>query len=251
MQATPIQTTHEVVVEIEELKALESRSLSLVVTDERSQRQAELFIAEAKAAEKRVESQREAAVRPHLTEQRNINAFYKPVIEAFQKLSRLMTDRLGVYLAEQRRIEQEAQRKAIEEANRKRAEEEAKARTAREEAEAARAAGNEKKAEKLETKADNAEMRAAMTAPQVLPTVTQQTRQLGDGRSISTKDVKDWTYTNGTPRGGRYTREDVQTREIPDAFFVLDEAAIGKIIRAGGKVPGVTMVLRTSTSVRG
>jgi len=141
----------------QELELMEQRAATLIPQDDRTEEQALLFITECKAAAKRLDTERDELVRPHLEEQRRINGIYKPVIETFEMLWERVDARLSDYRKKKQAAIEAANRKAIEDAEKARAEQERKERMAREEAERVR-----KEAERLEQERIEQEFQAEM-----------------------------------------------------------------------------------------
>lgn len=120
---------------------------------------------------------------------------------------------------------------------------------------------NAKALEKFELKVEKAEARAieqgkpmSLILPPALAAASPKTSQTDAGK-ITTVKRKAWRL----PQSGRFQgpanelNAQVSTgfdMNIPLEYFVLDTARIGKIIRAGGTIPGIEVYEEESLSVR-
>lgn len=147
-------TTTEEEVGTSELMVMEQRANALNPSDDQSEAQALLFIAECKTAGKRLEEKREALVRPHLDAQKKINSTYKPVIDAFTSLWERVDERLSAYRKRKQLAIEEANRKAIAKAEEERKERERIAEEARREAERLRQEAERLEEERLKREYD-------------------------------------------------------------------------------------------------
>lgn len=135
-----------------------------------------------KLAEKGMEAKRKEKVGPLNIQVNEINAAYMPFVKKFEQMWRRLSEIPNRFIAEQRRIADEEQRRLNAMAEQKRLEEERKAQADREAAAAALAAGNMKEAAKLETRADQHELKAATT---VAPVVEQVSKKVDTGTSTT------------------------------------------------------------------
>jgi len=114
---------------------------------------------------------------------------------------------------------------------------------------------NAKTLEKYEVKVEKQESRAIaagkpipVVLPPVLASAPLKTEQVEGGR-LTTVTRKTWKIV-GTMEPEKLTRADFASKDVPDEFFILDTSRIGKIVRAGGTVLGVEVVVEESLSVR-
>jgi hypothetical protein len=82
----------------------------------------------------------------------------------------------------------------------------------------------------------------------VLASAPQKTEHV-DGGKLTTVKRKAWRIP-GSPVTDGLSRAGTGGQDIPDEYFVLDTARIGKIVRAGGTVPGIEVFEEESLSVR-
>lgn len=128
-------------------------------------------------------------------------------------------------------------------------------------------AANRKAIEKFEKKVEKAEEKAIQqgkplpfVAPPQLHTSVQKTETVGDAKVTTTKrkawrleSVLDGDGVPFTPDTDTLTARDAKLYgyEIPLEYFVLDTTRIGKVVRAGGTVPGIVVYEDESIAVRG
>ena len=140
---------------------------------------------------KRLDTARTAEVEPHLTAQRETNAWFKSIAERIEKTNSVLVGRADDY---QRRKAAEARRRAEEEARLAREEAERQRRIADEAAEKAKVS----QMVKAENKADDAEERARRAEAQAVAPVADLTRaRSSSGTTISAKTeftfrIVDW-----------------------------------------------------------
>lgn len=120
---------------------------------------------------------------------------------------------------------------------------------------------NQRELEKYEKKVEKAEQRAienGKAMPLILPPALQsapaKTVEVS-GAKQTTVNRKSWRINlNGRvmPDPSALTAREAEVLEIPipREFFKLDTAAIGKIVRAGGIIPGVEVYEEESLSLR-
>lgn len=232
-----------------DLTRYEHEAQALTPHDDHTERACLLFISKTREAEKSLEKERKAKTDPLNKEIERITAPYRTAITAFGRLRMMVEAKLNQYRVRQANEIAEQQRKAIADATAEKVKKEREAEEARHAAEAARANGNELAALKLETKAEKAELSASLVAPEVIAQPAK-TVAFEDGSKVTMRTVKDWTYQNGSQRGKEYYRNDSRFQAIPDECFVLDEAKVGKLIRAGATIPGITVFEKASTITR-
>jgi hypothetical protein len=125
-------------------------------------------------------------------------------------------------------------------------------------AEAVRLA-NQKALEKYEVKVEKQESKAIaqgkpipVVLPPVLATAPPKTETV-EGGKLTTVKRKAWrlpAIEDGDPSELTALTAQVKGLGIPLDFFILDTARIGKIVRAGGSVPGILVYEEESLSVR-
>jgi hypothetical protein len=115
---------------------------------------------------------------------------------------------------------------------------------------------NKKILEKYESKVDRATVKAiekGTPIPIILPpqTVSAPPNSIEtEGAKQTIVKRKNWRIPGGDKDAFEYSRNSSLTKNIPDEFFVLDTGRIGKIVRAGGSVPGIEVFEEESISVR-
>jgi len=122
---------------------------------------------------------------------------------------------------------------------------------------AAVAAANVKILDKYEGKVATTEAKAIAAGkpmPIVLPpqllTTPAKTEQV-DGGKITTVKRKAWRLAGGSLRvAADMTAAEAHAYGIPLEYFLLDTSRIGKIVRAGGTIPGIEVYEEESISVR-
>lgn len=229
------------------LEQYEREAAQLVPQDDATERGALLFIAKCRSAIKSLTEERRSKTDPLRAEIERLSAPYALAIQAFERLQKLVEQRVSAYRQRLLAERAEAQRRALAEAARQRAEAEAKAAAARAAAEQARLQGLEAQAIKQEAKAAEAEQRAATIVPPVIPQAPK-TVTVGDAK-ITLRKRKDWCYANGLPRGVTYYRTDPRFADLPDEVWKVDEAKIGQLVRAGATIRGIVVTETTATSV--
>lgn len=243
------ETPDAVVTEPTDVARYEQEAQHLLPSDEQSERAALLFISKTREAEKSLDKERKAKTDPLNAEIERITGPYRTAIAAFARLRGLVEGKLNQYRIRIANERQEAQRKAIADANAEKARKEATAKAEREAADLARQNGDELVALKHESKAEKAELAAETVAPVVIEQQAK-TAVFDDGSKVTVKTVKDWTYSNGLSKDGDYHMDDQRFKELPAEFWQPDEAKIGRMVRAGAKIPGITVVEKASTMTR-
>ncbi len=246
VQEMPDDPTEEVRAHI--LDVYRHQADALVPADETSEKSVLLFIDQCKESAKRLDKARRAKTDPLNEEIETITKPYREAISEFKRLQGLVETKLNQYRIRRANEIAAAQRKAIQDAAVARAEQERLEREKREAAEAERAKGNEAKAVEMDMQADEAAMTAAITAPLVVEQ-QKKTVDLGDSK-MTVRTVKDWVFSNGQHRGQPYYRDDPRFKDIPDSLWCIDEAKIGKLVRAGAQIQGVLVVEKASTVSR-
>jgi hypothetical protein len=108
----------------------------------------------------------------------------------------------------------------------------------------------EKKAIKLDAKADIAESHATMIAPTIQVDESAGSRTLMDGSQVGTRKAVDWLFENGMPKDGDYYADDPRLLGIPARYFILDTAKLGKDVKNGVPVPGTIRTVGSATTAR-
>lgn len=235
------------IIPVVDLVPFEQEARQLVPSDSQSAQAAMLFIARCREAEKSLDTERKTKTDPLRAEIDTITEPYKLAIQAFQALRGEVSQRLATYEAKAEQLRLEAQRKALADADFLRVKKEQEEAKAREDADAARESGDLLGALKLDAKADKAALVAATVTPMVFST-PPKTVTFADGTAVTKRKGKDWIYDNGQPRGEKRYKDDPRFYDIPDEYWMIDEAKIGQVVRSGGKVLGVRVV-GTSTQV--
>jgi hypothetical protein len=116
-------------------------------------------------------------------------------------------------------------------------------------------AANRKILEKYENKVALTEAKAIAQGkpiPVVLPPLTVNAPPNSVGVAGSQQTIvrrKAWRIT-GTNNPDELTRASFASKSVPDEYFTLDTARIGKVVRAGGSIPGVEIFEEESIAVR-
>lgn len=173
------------------MQRYQQKAMDLIPCDEASAEACAAFIEEAKNKEKAIEAFRDEKVRPLNEQVAYYNRILKPFVSAYGNAWRTVSERLGRYVAEQKRKAEEEQRRINAEAERKRLELERKAEEERRKAIEAAAQGDAEAAAKAEAKAEKIEAKAATVAPAV---VEQVSNKFSLGRSTLSVRApqKDW-----------------------------------------------------------
>lgn len=227
----------------------QTKAQEITFTDDASVNVALFLIAKLKEYEKGQDEARRLQTDPLRAQ---IEEITKPFNERKAKAATERTKlqkRLDAYLDEKERQRQIEQQRLLAEAEAERVRREDEARKAREAAEAARANGNEVAATKLESKAQRHELLAATVAPPVLQ-AEPKTMELFDGSKVTQRQDWDWQFGNGLPRGVEYSRQDSRLKDIPDAYFILDETKIGKVVRSGVDIAGIKRIPKRVLATR-
>jgi len=88
--------------------------------------------------------------------------------------------------------------------------------------------------------------------PMVLPPsmiTTAPKSVLTDGATQTVVTRKTWRIP-GVTHPEHLSRGSTLAKAVPDEYFLLDTARIGKVIRAGGSIPGIAIVVEESLSIR-
>jgi predicted RNase H-like nuclease len=187
---------------------------ALVIVDDATDAEAKTVLAIITKDLKEAEDLRVATKAPHLKVCQDIDAAFKEAVTTFKAAKDIIAKKTGAYFADKKKAEDEkilAREREMREAA-----------TARAKAEAEAAAAGAPRAPE-----------AVVAPPAAVPATQSVTRtEAGDVGMAKL-------------RGFRVVYED----QIPREFWTLDTAAIGKVYRSGGDVPGcvedITYVPRT------
>lgn len=160
--------------------------LPRTVTTEQQHLEIGRYIVDARTVAKDAEALRSAEKAPMLAATRELDAFFKGLVDQLANAVRPLQAAADNYVARIEAEKREAARREAEAARAKAAEEERKAEEARRADHAARAAG---RAEELHAKADEAEARALASSADL-------TRTRGDGVTASGKTTIAWEFTD-------------------------------------------------------
>jgi hypothetical protein len=173
------------------IEVYKQHATGLIPKDASSRKSCILFAAECKRSHTNLEKMRVELVEPHVKEQKRINKEYGDPRDAFKTLEQLIVGRVQQY-DEQIRIAAEREQKRLNDlADQKRRELEAKEAALKAEAEKARAAGDEKAAVKLETKAETVALKAVEVIPETVELPSTKT-ETADGTMTIGAPKKTW-----------------------------------------------------------
>jgi hypothetical protein len=106
----------------------------------------------------------------------------------------------------------------------------------------------ETKVEKVETKAIEQGRPIPLVLPPILAAAPPKTEAVDGGR-LTTVKRKAWRIASTLESPETLTRARSEVKDVPDEYFILDTARIGKVVRAGGSIPGIEIVEEESISV--
>ena len=249
LERPPEQPETTLLAPFQVLEQYEAKASTITLTDDASMDVVMLLIAKIKEVELDIKDERKSLTDPLRAEIERVTQPYKERLDKAEALRDQLTIKLTEYRNEKERQRLLAQQASNGEAEEDRARREADAEAARKNAEQARKKGNEVAAVKLEGQAQRQELAAAQTAP-VVHLQQAKTSTLIDGSKMTLTLDKDWLYQCGVPRGESYFRTDRRLQDTPDEYFELNETKIGKVIRAGGTIPGIRMIEKPRTTSR-
>jgi hypothetical protein len=205
-------------------------SLQVTITSPETLEKAQVNLSAVRKASKDLTAAVKALKAPHQEAIKEIDAAAKPWKDKLdQRDAQLET---GI-LAYHRQVREEAQKKQL-----------------------AEQAKYEKKVERVEAKA----LAEGKPVPVVLPppiiSAPPKTMQVGESKQTVMKR-KAWkisakAFAAGLSADGMTAEQNrIHELGIPERYFTLDTGAIGKIVRAGGTVPGVEVYEEESLSIRG
>ncbi len=202
--------------------------LSIVVTSPETELQARNYLTDVRLAGKRLDQDIKVLKRPHQDAVKAIDDAARPWKTMLTERDQKLEQALLAYGRQVRLAAEEAQRKLNEK--------------------------YEKKVEKQEAKA----VAEGRPMPIVLPPpiVATPPKSVGlDGAKQTTVKRKAWRLPASGAFHGEPDTLDAQTNEsfklgIPAQYFILDTARIGKVVRAGGTIPGIEVYEEESIAVR-
>lgn len=115
----------------------------------------------------------------------------------------------------------------------------------------------EQQAIKQDAKADIAESKATMVAPTIQVNDSVGSRVLLDGSKVGTREVDDWYFATGLavhtdPQKKKYAEyyaDDTRLPNgIPDRYWLLDLAKLGKDVKNGVPIEGCVKTTRSATT---
>lgn len=115
----------------------------------------------------------------------------------------------------------------------------------------------EKAAIKQDAKADIAESKATMVAPTIQVNDSVGSRTLVDGSKVGTREVDEWYFSNGLAvhtdlqkkKYAEYYADDARLPNgIPDRYWLLDLAKLGKDVKNGVPIEGCVKTTRSATT---
>lgn len=118
------------------------------------------------------------------------------------------------------------------------------------------AAANAKTLERYEAKVERKESDAIAhnkPLPLILPPALKAEPAKTDtveGAKITTMTRKAWRIPGTSEKPENLSRASAFVKDVPDEYFLLDTARIGKVVRAGGTIPGIEVFTEESLSVR-
>ena len=198
------------------------KTLAISVTSPESEATARLYLNDVRTAGRRLDLDIRTLKRPHQDSIKAIDEAARPwrtvLAERDQALERALLD----YGRMVRLAAEEANRKILEK--------------------------YEKKVDRVEAKAilENKPMPVVLP-PQMVATPLKSVE--ADGAKQTIVKRKAWRIP-GTEDPDKLTRDSFPSRLIPNEYFILDTARIGKVVRAGGSVPGVEIFEEESIAVK-
>lgn len=109
----------------------------------------------------------------------------------------------------------------------------------------------EKAAIKQDAKGDMAESKATMVSPMIQGGQSATaSRSLENGASVGGRKTKRWVFTNGLPETSTPCRNDPRFKDIGDEFFEFNPTIMNRMVKAGVKPAGVTVIEDILTTVR-
>lgn len=203
------------------------KTLQIVVNSPETETQARSYLTDVRLAGKRLDQDVKALKRPHQDAIKDIDEAARPLktilAERDQSLERALLD----YSRQVRLAVEEANRKAMEK--------------------------YEKKVDKVEAKAIMENKPMPIVLPPQLASAPQKSVE-ADGAKQTVVKRKAWRLDNPLrnydPSQLTAASAMQEASAIPLEYFILDTARIGKVVRAGGSIPGIEVYEEESISVR-
>jgi len=199
------------------------RDMQIAITSPESELMARNHLTDVRLSLKRLTADIKALKEPH-------QAFIKSIDEAAAPWKSLLAERdqdlekaLLAYGRKVREAAELAQRKLMEQ--------------------------YEKKVERVEAKAIAQNKPIPVVLPPPIIATPPKSVTTDQGKQTVVKR-KAWRIA-GVDELDKLTRADFASREVPNEYFLLDTARIGKVIRAGGSIPGIEVFEEESIAVRG
>ena len=199
------------------------RDMQIAITSPESELMARNHLTDVRLSLKRLTADIKALKEPH-------QAFIKSIDEAAAPWKSLLAERdqdlekaLLAYGRKVREAAELAQRKLMEQ--------------------------YEKKVERVEAKAIAQNKPIPVVLPP--PIIATPPKSVTTDQGKQTVVVRKAWRVAGVDEPDKLTRADFASREVPNEYFLLDTARIGKVIRAGGSIPGIETFTEESIAVRG
>lgn len=198
-------------------KTVQQDIQSIIVSNDEQMDAASEILSKVKARINRVEEKRKEYVQPLNVQVRKINADFKEVLEPYKIMEEVVKGRIGAYVTEQRKIQEQKERE-----ERERQREEARKLAEKEKISAQKAAAQLRKVR---------EEKEALMPKEEAPKTSVKT----ETAKVVTKVVMKFEVTDSS--------------KVPDEFKVVDEKLIRKAVNAGAKrIAGVRIYEETQVS---
>lgn len=208
-----------------DVTSLVAKAKGLTIKDAESKTVAKALLVDIKAAFKRLEGERDAQTRPLQDQLTRLRRLYEIPLTLLKQNETTLVHAIFAFEEKQRR---EAEKKQ-DEINRR----------------------HEEKVAVAEAKAIVEEKPMVLPPPPKVVPMPAKTEKVGEA-TLTIGAVKDFRIPN-VAEDERLTRNDPRGKAIPDQYFILDRAAIGKLVRAGGGhlIPGIQVYDKPRASGRG
>jgi hypothetical protein len=203
------------------VREVAQRALEIVIHDDTGWRHAQLQLIETDLVQKGLEDDEETLKRPFLAELKRIREATKPLKDLVMERRAMLAKKITDYEEARDRAAREAQAKDLKKW--------------------------EKQITRVENKAEAQGLPVPITAPPPVRETVAKTQAVG-GAQITTRVTKDWRIRDVIV-DGLIEPIDPETLTYADALrlglaipakhFILDTAAIGRIIRSGGEVQDI------------
>ena len=203
-------------------------ALSIVITSPESLEKAQINLSAVRLAGKNLAAAVKALKEPHQTAIKEIDTAAKPWKDKLESRDATLERAILTYNRQVKEAQEELQRKEL--------------------------AKYEKKVERVEAKAlEQGKPIPVVLPPQVFATPPKTVQVEGSKQTTITR--KCWRVRLGgtvvtEPEKLTARAAQMNLTGIPLQYFLLDTAAVGKIVRAGGIIPGVEVYEEESLSVR-